>query len=40
MIARMIEVIPARTGNFRNVHPSFMADAMKAHQKDMFEKPL
>jgi NAD(P)-dependent dehydrogenase (short-subunit alcohol dehydrogenase family) len=37
MIARMVEVIPARTGHFRNVHPRFVEDALRKHQAEMFE---
>jgi NAD(P)-dependent dehydrogenase (short-subunit alcohol dehydrogenase family) len=37
MIARMVEVIPARTGHFRNVHPRFVEGALKKHQAEMFE---
>ena len=32
MIAKMAEVIPASKGRFRNVHPSFVEDAMKGDQ--------
>jgi hypothetical protein len=36
MIAKMVEVIPARSGNFRNVHPPFVENALKKHQAEMF----
>jgi NAD(P)-dependent dehydrogenase (short-subunit alcohol dehydrogenase family) len=37
MIAKMIEVIPARTGHFRNVHPGIIEDQLKKHQTEMFD---
>jgi NAD(P)-dependent dehydrogenase (short-subunit alcohol dehydrogenase family) len=40
MIAKMIEVIPLRTGKFRNLHPQAVEDAVKAHQVEMFERPI
>jgi NAD(P)-dependent dehydrogenase (short-subunit alcohol dehydrogenase family) len=40
MIAKMIEVIPASTGHFRNVHPQFVEDALKKHQKEMFDRMI
>ena len=36
MIAKMVAVIPARSGNFRNVHPPFVEKALKQHQAEMF----
>jgi len=36
MIARMVEVVPAREGNFRNVFPTFIEEALKKHQSEMF----
>jgi NAD(P)-dependent dehydrogenase (short-subunit alcohol dehydrogenase family) len=36
MIAKMIEVVPAREGNFRNVFPGFVEEALKKHQTEMF----
>ncbi len=36
MIAKMIEVVPATDGNFRNVFPAFVEKALKQHQSDMF----
>ncbi len=32
----MIEVVPAKEGNFRNVFPAFVEDALKKHQTEMF----
>ncbi len=40
MIRRMIEVIPAATGTFRNVFPPFVEKALKAHQAEMFTRPI
>jgi NAD(P)-dependent dehydrogenase (short-subunit alcohol dehydrogenase family) len=40
MIAKMVEVIPASEGHFRNVHPKFVEDALKQHQKEMFERTI
>ncbi len=36
MIEKMIEVIPASDGKFRNVFPQFVEDLLKAHQIKMF----
>ncbi|MEJ1976963.1 MAG: SDR family oxidoreductase [Acetobacteraceae bacterium] len=36
MIAKMVEVVPASEGTFRNVFPHFVEDALKSHQADMF----
>jgi NAD(P)-dependent dehydrogenase (short-subunit alcohol dehydrogenase family) len=36
MIGRMIEVVPASEGTFRNVFPVFIEEALKNHQADMF----
>jgi NAD(P)-dependent dehydrogenase (short-subunit alcohol dehydrogenase family) len=40
MIAKMIEIIPQRTGKFRNLHPEVVEDAVKAHQAEMFERAI
>jgi hypothetical protein len=32
MIDRMIEIVPADTGKFRNVVPKVIEDMLKAHQ--------
>jgi NAD(P)-dependent dehydrogenase (short-subunit alcohol dehydrogenase family) len=37
MIAKMIEIIPAREGRFRNVVPQVVEDKIKEHQADMFK---
>jgi NAD(P)-dependent dehydrogenase (short-subunit alcohol dehydrogenase family) len=37
MIARMVEVVPASEGRFRNVFPGFVEDALKTHQAKMFK---
>jgi NAD(P)-dependent dehydrogenase (short-subunit alcohol dehydrogenase family) len=36
MIEKMIEVVPATDGRFRNVFPAFVEEALKKHQGDMF----
>jgi NAD(P)-dependent dehydrogenase (short-subunit alcohol dehydrogenase family) len=40
MIAKMIEVIPAREGLFRNVFPPVVEQALKEHQSDMFTRSI
>jgi NAD(P)-dependent dehydrogenase (short-subunit alcohol dehydrogenase family) len=40
MIAKMIEVIPAPEGLFRNVFPSFVENALKDHQTEMFTRTI
>jgi NAD(P)-dependent dehydrogenase (short-subunit alcohol dehydrogenase family) len=40
MIARIVEVVPAAEGAFRNIHPAFVEKALKAHQAEMFERPI
>jgi NAD(P)-dependent dehydrogenase (short-subunit alcohol dehydrogenase family) len=37
MIEKMVEVIPANNGKFRNVFPRFVEELLKEHQKKMFE---
>ena len=37
MIARMVEIVPADTGRFRNVVPQFVEDMLRAHQRDAWE---
>ncbi len=37
MIERMVEVVPASEGNFRNVFPAFIEEALRKHQTDMFK---
>jgi NAD(P)-dependent dehydrogenase (short-subunit alcohol dehydrogenase family) len=36
MIEKMVEVIPASNGKFRNVFPQFVEELLKAHQIKMF----
>jgi NAD(P)-dependent dehydrogenase (short-subunit alcohol dehydrogenase family) len=40
MVARMVEVLPERTGRFRNVFPKFVEDLLKVHQAEMFEREI
>ena len=40
MIARIVEVVPAANGAFRNIHPAFIEEALKTHQKEMFERGI
>jgi NAD(P)-dependent dehydrogenase (short-subunit alcohol dehydrogenase family) len=40
MIAKMVEVIPADEGRFRNVHPQSVEDALKKHQREMFDRTI
>jgi NAD(P)-dependent dehydrogenase (short-subunit alcohol dehydrogenase family) len=37
MIARMIEIVPADTGRFRNVVPQFVEDMLKKHQSEAWD---
>lgn len=37
MIAKMVEVVPADEGKFRNVFPPFVEDLLKQHQAKMFD---
>jgi NAD(P)-dependent dehydrogenase (short-subunit alcohol dehydrogenase family) len=37
MIAKMVEVVPASDGNFRNVFPAFVEEAVRKHQSEMFD---
>jgi hypothetical protein len=36
MIAKMVEVIPAGHGKFRNIHPKVVEDSLRSHQAEMF----
>jgi NAD(P)-dependent dehydrogenase (short-subunit alcohol dehydrogenase family) len=36
MIAKMVDVVPAKEGKFRNVFPAFIEEAVKKHQAEMF----
>jgi NAD(P)-dependent dehydrogenase (short-subunit alcohol dehydrogenase family) len=40
MIARMVEIVPAETGHFRNVVPQFVEDMLKQHQLDAWENRI
>ncbi len=40
MIDRMIEVVPADTGRFRNVMPKGIEDMLKAHQVAAWENQI
>jgi NAD(P)-dependent dehydrogenase (short-subunit alcohol dehydrogenase family) len=40
MIDRMIEVVPADTGKFRNVCPQFVEDMLKKTQLEAWTKPI
>jgi len=40
MIARMIEIVPAETGKFRNVVPQFVEDMLKQHQHDAWNQMI
>jgi NAD(P)-dependent dehydrogenase (short-subunit alcohol dehydrogenase family) len=40
MIDRMIEIVPADTGKFRNVVPKFVEDMLKKHQLAAWENTI
>jgi len=40
MIGRMIEIVPADTGKFRNVVPQFVEDMLKSHQLDAWDNQI
>jgi hypothetical protein len=40
MIAKMIELIPAHEGLFRNVFPPVVEQVLKEHQSDMFTRSI
>ena len=40
MINKMIEIVPARKGRFRNIFPQFVEDKLKAHQIEMFQREI
>ena len=40
MIDRMIEIVPADTGKFRNVVPKAVEDMLKKHQLQAWENPI
>jgi NAD(P)-dependent dehydrogenase (short-subunit alcohol dehydrogenase family) len=40
MITRMIEIVPASDGKFRNVVPQFVEDVLKKHQATMWDRRI
>jgi NAD(P)-dependent dehydrogenase (short-subunit alcohol dehydrogenase family) len=40
MIERMIEIVPADTGKFRNVVPKVVEDMLKAHQRSAWDNRI
>jgi hypothetical protein len=40
MIARMIQIVPADSGKFRNVVPQFVEDMLKKHQLEAWDKQI
>jgi NAD(P)-dependent dehydrogenase (short-subunit alcohol dehydrogenase family) len=40
MIDRMIEIVPADTGKFRNVVPKFVEDMLKKHQQEAWDNAI
>jgi NAD(P)-dependent dehydrogenase (short-subunit alcohol dehydrogenase family) len=40
MVERMVEIIPARTGQFRNVFPTDWEQRMRDHQRDMWKQSI
>jgi NAD(P)-dependent dehydrogenase (short-subunit alcohol dehydrogenase family) len=40
MITKMIELVPATEGKFRNVFPNFIEDRLKTHQTEMFKREI
>jgi hypothetical protein len=40
MIAKMVEVVPASHGRFRNIHPKVVEDSLKSHQAAMFQREI
>jgi NAD(P)-dependent dehydrogenase (short-subunit alcohol dehydrogenase family) len=40
MIAKMIEVVPASEGKFRNVFPQSVEEILKTHEAEMFERQI
>ena len=40
MVARMIEIVPADDGKFRNVVPPFVEALLKAHQASMWDRRI
>jgi hypothetical protein len=40
MIDRMIEIVPADTGKYRNVMPQFVEDMLKKSQLEAWERQI
>jgi short-subunit dehydrogenase len=40
MVAKMVEVIPAGHGKFRNIHPRIIEDSLKSRQSEMFQREI
>ena len=40
MIDKMIEIVPADTGKFRNVVPQFVEDMLKEHQQKAWDRRI
>jgi hypothetical protein len=40
MVDRMVEVVPADTGKFRNVCPQFVEDMLKKSQADAWNRQI
>ncbi len=40
IIAKMVDIVPASEGRFRNIHPQFVEDALKSHQTEMFSRAI
>jgi len=40
MIAKIVEVAPGSAGEFRNVFPPFVEEALKRHQGEMFDRKI
>ena len=40
MIDRMIEIVPADTGKFRNVLPKFVEDMLKKSQLEAWDRQI
>jgi NAD(P)-dependent dehydrogenase (short-subunit alcohol dehydrogenase family) len=40
MIAKMVEIVPASEGRFRNIHPPIVESALKSHQTEMFNRDI
>ena len=40
MIARMVDIVPADTGKFRNVVPQFVEDMLKQHQTEAWNNRI